>query len=128
MGENLISILYVSSMCKYYTPAEIDIMVKSFQESNKKHNVSGMLVYSSGNIMQYIEGEKATIDKLYDNIKKDRRHECIITLVNENIQSRIFEDWSLNYKMIDLAEYTNLLSEDNIVKIKILNNFIRCNK
>ena len=126
---DLVSVLYVSSMCIVYTDIEMAYIVEKFQKANKLHNITGMLVYSNGNVMQYIEGSKNDIENLYKNIKSDPMHTNIITLLYENTESRIFPDWCLNYKVIKEDKFNEIRNkEDNRIKIKMINNFIKCNR
>ena len=125
----LVSVLYVSSMCIAYTDIEMAYIVEKFQKANNIHNISGMLVYSNGNVMQYIEGSKNDIERLYKNIKSDPMHKNVITLLYEYTKERIFPDWCLNYKVIKEDKFNEIRNkEDNKIKIKMINNFIKCNR
>lgn len=121
--EDLVSVLYVSSMIMNYSQIDMKYMVNDFQINNKKHNITGILLYSEGNVMQYIEGLRNEIDSLFDNIKSDVRHRSVITLLYDKIEERIFPKWSMSFKKIDLLTFNEIKSKE----VQIIKNFMRYN-
>jgi hypothetical protein len=101
-----------------------------FQKNNTNHQVSGILLYSSGVVMQYIEGTPEKIDTLFSNIVKDIRHHSFIKLLEEEIDNKIFKDWNMKFRvisienMIDIRE--NMTRNENCV-LEILRSFIKAN-
>jgi hypothetical protein len=121
--EDLVSVLYVSSMITNYSGVDIKYMVHGFREMNKEHRITGILLYSEGNVMQYIEGPKSEIDSLFSKIKSDVRHRSVITLLYDPIVERIFPQWSMTLKKIDLVTFNDIKSKE----VQIIKNFMRYN-
>ncbi len=122
-------IIYVSTLRKNITLEDIQFLSKNFSTNNKKHDISGVLVCASGTVMQYIEGEKEKIDRLYLNILNDNRHYNIITLFEEEIETKFYEDWGLKFEKSDIAKLVDIkqqLSKKQNV-LAIFNSFIRVN-
>lgn len=94
-------IIYLSSAVELFSDEEINGLLTLSREKNLKYNITGLLLYSEGNFMQIIEGEKDDIQNLYGNIKKDLRHKNIITVINEPITKRTFSDWKMGFSIID---------------------------
>jgi len=69
-------------------------------ERNKKLSVTGMLLYFDGKFLQHIEGEERDIKMLYNSICNDGRHKNIVTLMEDNIEKRFFEDWFTGFKPV----------------------------
>lgn len=92
--------IYVSSSKGLMSEEELSALLTSIRRSNLEHDITGMLLYQDGNIMQVIEGEQRKIEQLFRNIALDDRHTGIIKLVEEKISHREFSDWSMSYKNI----------------------------
>jgi len=60
--------------------------------------------------LQLLEGEFETINKLYESIRKDRRHKDVITLHMKEIENRIFDSWSMAYKAIEDKSFIKQLT------------------
>lgn len=95
----LLQIIYVSSMIRIYEKEEIIDLCKKFSENNIQYDITGVLFYNDGNIIQYLEGPSDNMNQLFANICEDSRHKGIITLVQNNIKERNFKEWSM--KLID---------------------------
>jgi hypothetical protein len=57
--------------------------------------VTGFLMFDRARYHQILEGEAATVDKLYARIIEDSRHTNVETLSREEIQVRNFPEWSM---------------------------------
>ncbi len=86
----LLSILYISYMVKKYSHQQLVDIMENFYNNNLKYGITGVLFHSNGNVIQYIEGKKDKIKKLYDNIQNDYRHKNIYTLYKQEIEERLF--------------------------------------
>jgi len=92
-------LIYVSSAVKLMSEDEIrDILVPS-QTKNARLNVSGLLVYRSGNFIQYIEGPQESIQSLYHSICQDSRHRDMTVLDQGSVNARLFGDWKMGYTL-----------------------------
>lgn len=77
--------------------ADILSVARSF---NKENDITGCLLYHKGQFLQLLEGDFEKLNHLYGKIRKDKRHENVITLHMKEIDERIFDDWSMAYKVI----------------------------
>lgn len=71
-----------------------EIMAKSLK-NNAKNGITGVLCFGDGLFFQYIEGHKAQIDALYQQIVADRRHHKVQLLQSGDRADRDFADWSM---------------------------------
>jgi len=105
MQDNLTRIVYVSTATETLSETELqDILTKS-RSNNEKKNITGLLVYSSGNILQVLEGSKQSLQELYSTIVKDHRHFGFIKLQEVPISERIFSEWSMGFKTVSPEEF-----------------------
>ena len=82
--------------------------------NNEQLGVTGMLLYQNGSFFQVLEGEKKTVETLYEKIVLDSRHERSIKIIFEPIQERSFSHWTMGYAS---------LSNEDLQTIEGLNDF-----
>jgi hypothetical protein len=51
--------------------------------------------------VQVLEGEASVVDALFLHINDDARHDDIVLLVREPIQTRMFADWAMGFVEIE---------------------------
>ncbi|MFT6408562.1 MAG: hypothetical protein ACJAQ6_001982 [Arenicella sp.] len=76
-------------------PVWLDSLVERAAAKNMNHNISGVLSYKAGRIIQLIEGESAQIQSLYAKISNDNRHQNVLILLNIKDSQRAFLDWGM---------------------------------
>ena len=97
---DLQALVYVSSATRLLSADELKHLLERARERNAREKVTGVLLYSNGKFMQYLEGPPAGLNKVYEVIKADPQHEGIIELVHEPISSREFSDWAMAFRDI----------------------------
>lgn len=100
-------IVYISCLSQEYTHSEFDTIVKGFAANNKQNDVTGVLYCNMKNIMQVFEGNDEQVDKLWSNIQRDSRHHNIKKMIDEQITTRMFSEWSMNYVYDDACNNTD---------------------
>ena len=110
-------IIYLSSGVKIFSDEEINDLLKVSRENNQKNGITGLLLYSEGNFMQILEGDKEAIERTYEKIQNDSRHKNIILITNESITQRNFSEWKMGYSIVD-PEFLNKHPEINPFELK----------
>jgi len=116
-------LVYVSTRTPKCTETEIQKILASCNKNNSGLDVTGVLLYSRTNFLQYIEGEYNTIFDLYDKIKTDDRHKNSALISSSPISERSFPSWQMGSKTFDLetVEYlTEISPADKVVFREIL--------
>jgi hypothetical protein len=98
--NDLQALVYVSTASHHLSEAEISHLLDRARERNAKEQVTGVLLYSHGNFMQYLEGPCAGVARVYEHIVADGLHHGIIELVREPIPTREFSDWTMAFRSI----------------------------
>jgi hypothetical protein len=98
--NDLQALVYVSTAAHHLSEAEIGHLLDRARERNAKEQVTGVLLYSHGNFLQYLEGPLAGVANVYEHIVADRLHHGIIELVREPIAAREFSDWTMAFRSI----------------------------
>jgi hypothetical protein len=79
-------------------------ILEACMHTNKLAEVTGMLLYTDGRIMQVLEGDEVVIKALYEKIQKDKRHYDVFLLDEFPIDKRSFPDWSMGFRNISAYE------------------------
>ena len=94
------ALVYVSTATRSLSAEELHHLLDRARARNSREGVTGVLLYSHRNFIQYLEGPASGIEKVYAIIKADPQHHGIIELMHEPIQSREFSDWSMAFRDI----------------------------
>jgi hypothetical protein len=70
-------------------------------KNNSVNQVTGMLLYKSGNFMQVLEGPEESVLSTFEKIQSDSRHKEIIVISQEEIEERQFADWKMAFVNMD---------------------------
>ena len=78
--ESIIRLTYVSKFSRPLSREEINQIGEISERNNSNQNLTGMLVALGGMFFQVIEGQKDKVEKLFDKICKDDRHNRVIMI------------------------------------------------
>lgn len=133
-------IIYFSTSSWLYNPEDIKDLLQQSRSWNAQVGITGVLLYMHGHIIQVLEGDKATVDALFERIKNDTRHKQVICVLNKSIEGRLFSQWSMGYEtlttqqfnevrtIVDLDKQEPIIAKENeSVILKTLRGFYRIN-
>jgi hypothetical protein len=83
-----------------------DIVATSIK-NNKRNDITGMMLYSDGNIVQAIEGKKDAINDTFSRILVDMRHVGVYVVLDQKVDRRDFETWSFGFMNIKRSAIEN---------------------
>lgn len=83
------------------------ILVQS-RRNNSARDVTGMLLFGDGRILQILEGPADAVDALYARIEKDPRHSHCRTLMRRATSARDFGQWTMGYAKMSRAHLGTL--------------------
>lgn len=93
-------IVYYSRSDTLRSEADLVSLLNQSRLYNAETNITGILLFVQGSIIQAIEGEEAIVKALYEKIGKDTRHCNVVKVVSQPIKDRSFSNWSMGYKTI----------------------------
>ena len=87
----------------------LDIL-KISRENNSKKNITGILVFQkkTREFMQILEGEKDAIFDMLDTIQNDNRHTGLELVYDEEIEERMFKNWSMAFADLENVDKCKL--------------------
>jgi Sensors of blue-light using FAD len=111
-------IVYLSSAVIEMSEEALKALLLHSRRRNQARAITGLLLFSGGDILQVLEGEQQAVQALYDVIARDIRHTHLYKLADGPVPRRTFPDWSMGFvttspeKFAQLAGYRNPDSAD----------------
>ena len=75
--------------------AKVADILRASRANNPKAGLTGMLLFNGSTFLQVLEGPVAGIERLYETITCDHRHEEITLIDLISIEVRDYEAWSM---------------------------------
>ncbi len=101
------SILYASEVSHSLSEAEINHILDKARARNVQEGVTGILLHKDGHFLQYIEGPKAALARVYQTIEADNKHKNLKLIFNRPVVARLFPEWSMAYQTKDIEIYSD---------------------
>jgi hypothetical protein len=89
-------------------PSELAALLDKCRTDNAKCDVTGMLLYQHRSFFQVLEGERSTVDALFEKIAVDPRHTRVTRVILEPISERAFGSWSMGYARVTAKELAEI--------------------
>ena len=112
----MLSITYVSTADRLLSRPELLSMLMSIRPRNDALGLTGMLLYRDGNIIQVLEGPDEAVDTTFAKIDKDPRHKGVLLLLRDQVQGRVFPEWSMGFHEV---------SADDVAGVDGFTEFLR---
>lgn len=97
-------ILYCSQATQDLSPEELVALLALSRRNNEAAGLSGMLLYCSQSFMQVLEGEPAPLTQTYNRILTDPRHSNLRKLMDADVPTPMFPDWTMGFEHVDDEE------------------------
>jgi hypothetical protein len=97
----LICLGYLSSSTTPFDAAALGALVEGSARRNGVDGLTGMLCYYDGSFLQFLEGEEAAVQKTFERIRADPRHDGVIVVYRKPIDARLFPDWTMALRRVD---------------------------
>lgn len=95
---SLYTIVYVSIASEEMSDDDLLAILKKARQHNKSKNITGTLLFRDGFFIQALEGDKNTLDDLFERIKQDKRHYNVLQIYKKPIEKRLFPDWAMGFE------------------------------
>ena len=113
-------ILYTSQATLQLSEADFIQLLTQCNQNNTRLGITGLLLYHNDKFLQIIEGEKESVQALYNTIHFDHRHQDVTIVEAGDQTGRNFPDWAMGFKgthngsRINIPAYINL-SENQLL-------------
>lgn len=94
---DLVAIAYRSIATRPLSALELDALLVDARVFNAAVGVTGVLFHHDGRFFQYIEGEAAGMNQVYERIRGARAHQELVELLHGPVTQRQFERWHMGF-------------------------------
>jgi hypothetical protein len=94
-AEVVFTLVYLSTMRWGLSDPELAALLDQCRRRNAELDVTGVLVFRDGDVMQLLEGEEAVVRRLYGRILRDPRHHGLLTIWTDTAEHRRFPGWTM---------------------------------
>ena len=95
---DMYSLIYRSVAKNSFDKPGIYKMLSEARDFNAIHSITGCLLYHQGQFIQLLEGAEAEVASLFERIRHDPIHRLVELLEDEEIEERIFDQWSMAFQ------------------------------
>lgn len=95
--KDLVELSYLSEAISDMSFLGLMRLLEFARAFNQKNGITGILLYDNQQFGQIIEGERASIMKVWKRIQEDKRHHRVELLEIREITERSFPDWLLRF-------------------------------
>lgn len=93
----LVRVIYVSSVADSNDHTALPTIIRQAQANNEAHDLTGLLVFNHRYYLQAIEGSRVAVNRLLANLYRDPRHHNMLIISFDDIDRRVFSDWSMRF-------------------------------
>ncbi len=111
----LVRLLYASHSAA--TEAEFATIIRQSRAHNAELGITGLLCHSEGVFVQVLEGGRAAVNRLYNQIVSDPRHKDVTLLAYEEVAQRRFAGWSMGQVSLQRLNPALLLKYSEMAKL-----------
>lgn len=124
-SKKLHALIFVSSATEILSEESARYVVESERDNAKHKGLTGIVVFASGSVMRFMEGDRRTVLNEFEFAKQNYFHSAVIKIVDKSIEQRYFEDYPLSYFPINYAPYNSLNDFNDPAMKELLNECLR---
>ena len=107
---------YVSTATSLLSVPQLVDMLDEIRPRNEDRGLTGMLLYSGGNIIQALEGQQAAVERVFQAILRDARHRDVTVLERGDVADRSFPHWSMGFRHVSEREVRDVATLQDFVR------------
>jgi hypothetical protein len=107
--EDLVQVIYVSAATPQTSAQDTAEFLREVRKTNRKNDVSGMMLYAGGWILLLLEGEARKVDAALQEIITPKRK--MRAIFRERVAEREFPDWIMGFEAVASDEAARLLGQ-----------------
>jgi hypothetical protein len=107
--EDLVQVIYVNAVAPQTSEQDTAEFLKDIRKTNRKNDISGMMLYVGGWILLLLEGEAHKVDAAFQEISALKRE--MRAILREPVAEREFPDWIMGFEAVAPVEVARLLGQ-----------------
>lgn len=113
---HLLRLTYISTVTRLLSVSELVDLIEQSRPKNEELGITGLLLYSGGNVIQTLEGDPRTVEPLFDAILTDPRHSDVRVVERQGVEERVFASWSMAFRNVSAREVAELQDFDEFAR------------
>ncbi len=97
----LFELIYRSEADTNVSSDDVMHILNAARDFNRQNGFTGCLLYNNHQFVQVLEGEFNALNILYAKIRRDERHNKVVTLHMQEIEERAYPDWTMAFKSLE---------------------------
>ncbi len=77
------------------TQSDLECLLRSARQFNASQDVTGVLLHHNGGFLQFLEGPRQGIERVYARIRTCRLHTDLFELLDGPAEERLFPEWQM---------------------------------
>jgi hypothetical protein len=106
--QRILTLTYTSSATDLMSVSQLVELIEQIRPKNERLGLTGLLLYSGGNVIQTLEGTSYAVDAVFDAIRADARHGDVRVVDRRLIDERSFATWSMGFRNVSAREIADL--------------------
>jgi hypothetical protein len=106
-GQAVYQLIYMSLAVDDFDQEMLHSILDQARPKNAELGITGLLLYSKKQIVQILEGPEDVVAKLFETIRKDKRHHHVTQLSFCEVPKRDFADWAMGFKRITAEDFNS---------------------
>jgi len=92
--------------------AQIEQILAVSRKNNRRVQLTGALMFSSGCFGQVLEGHQDAIEATFERIQQDHRHGNVTVLDFAEVEGRVFGDWAMAHVGAAASQFSDWRNDD----------------
>ena len=88
-------LIYASRSNPILDGPEVYSLLATSKRNNREHGLTGVLLYGQGYFLQVLEGDRGEVNRVFQRIVADQRHDDVRIIEAVNTGGREFSEWSM---------------------------------
>lgn len=98
-------LVYLSTATALFSEDALEDILQTSRRNNATNNITGLLLYHDGAILQVLEGEQAAVENLFQRLLLDNRHHSVLKMMDGYTGERYFVEWSMGFRRLSGREW-----------------------
>ncbi len=111
--KTLIHLIYCSAAPRPLSRNELRDLLVGARRHNERHGITGMLLYADGSFFQVLEGAPDDVERLFERISADPRHDHLTLIIREPVATRAFGEWTMGHADIAQDELDQIVGSND---------------
>jgi hypothetical protein len=113
---DVLTVTYVSSATRLLSVQQLVELIEQIRPKNERLGVTGLLLYSGGNVIQSLEGTTDSVESVFDAIQADPRHAEVRVVDRRLVGERAFSTWSMGFRNVAAREVASIETFTDFVR------------